>query len=265
MEAPKESDVQTPRAGWGRYPGDSPFAPKVCASWAAAFCDSHEADQSPSQPQSMQRSKTEEQSLGLRPQYPILLPVAASWDSVADCTAKRDGLTDSPTGKFPMSSLEQPRTKRNVGAPQQAQLMRIEWRVPAKELQSMNRQVVSRLFELPGPMQVKMILSPPVSCESRGGASFKKCKGKDLKLELKCEEGQETVGSLKLSFFMGIQHGSVENRASDDKRGPFVHDFSDCSVAGLPKDVPGWSFDLKTLTREHQVVCGVEFSEVLSL
>lgn len=132
----------------------------------------------------------------------------------------------------------------------------------------MNRQAVSHLFELPGcPLvKVKLILSPPVSCESRGGASFKKCKGKDLKLEVKCEEGQEAAGRLKLSFFMG-QRGSVENRGPgpDEKRGPFVHDFTYSSVASLPKDVPGWTFQVKSLTKEHQLICGVDFSEALSL
>merc|ERR1719213_413452 len=116
-----------------------------------------------------------------------------------------------------MSSLENLGTETkmtNNKDAREAQGFRIEWKVPAKELQSTNKNAVSPLFDLPGHplVKVKMLLSPPVSCESRGGASFKKSKGRDLKLELKCEEGQEVAGSVNFSLYIAMQPGPAQRQ-----------------------------------------------------
>lgn len=230
----------------------------------------------------MKRSVTEGQSerissgrqnLALHIQYsPDLMPGAQ--DALSHCAVPDDFLIVSPVAPLSSSilSLEE-RNMKSTGAGKSLEThadyaefqqevqnrTRIAFKVPMSELHSTNKNALSPLFELPwNPLvKVKMILSPPVCCQTRGGASFRKCKGKDLKLEIKCEEGQEAAGRMKFNLYIGVQYG-LDSTGREDKRGPFAHDFNYNSVAGLPKDMPGWSFDLKSLAKDGHLVCGAE-------
>merc|ERR1712196_680916 len=62
-----------------------------------------------------------------------------------------------------------------------------------------------------------------------GGASFKRAKGKCF-VELKCEEGQDALGTTHICIWVGEQ----------PRRGPVLHKFSEDAVARLPKDIEMW-------------------------
>lgn len=271
-----EKEERTPLARRGRLPGDSPDAPKAHRTWDEVFFFDKSEDENMSRAQLTQRSRPEVQckvasggrpspayliyqlsELGLEP----LVAPAASWDGWINLHG------------FPMSSLATPRMKRtNVGKP-------LTWKVPASKLQSTDTKAVSPLYELSWcpSVKFKMIVSPSVKDDvktrRKGGASFKNCKkeASELKLELKCEEGQNALGHLKLSltfFIIAVHSGSDENREpnNNEKRGPFQHDFSESAVAGLQGE-KGWTFHSKSgdksfgKAREDHLLCGVEISE----
>jgi len=100
------------------------------------------------------------------------------------------------------------------------------------------------------PAKFKLMLKPKMSSEGRGGASFKKAKGKCF-LELKCEEGQDVIGKTHFCIWVGDQ----------PPRGPVQHNFSEDVVGRLPRDNEIW--DLKKVP-EGSLVFGVDiwvFSE----
>lgn len=233
----------------GRYAGDSPLAPRAHTSWDEVYKNHQDADTS--QPQSIQRGTTEGQrevasgdgpNPALSLSYPSLLLMA-----------------QTELDRFRLPFLEELRMMKttNVEEPQGAQHVCIEWKVRAEELQKKNTKLVSQLFELPGA-KVKMILSPSGSCDRRGGASFQSCK--DLKLEVKCEEGQNALGCIELTFLIAVQ-GKVTQPDSceSQKRGPFEHDFNNSAVAGMPKDLRSFTNSAKGLGKGHQLVCRVDF------
>lgn len=89
------------------------------------------------------------------------------------------------------------------------------------------------LGEGKAPAKFKFMLKPQMHSEGRGGASFKRSKGKGF-IELKCEEGQDVIGNTRLYFWVGDQL----------PRGPVEHNFSSDVVGRLPRDIHLW--DLKT-------------------
>eukprot|EP00746_Dinoflagellata_sp_MGD_P167731 gnl/MRDRNA2_/MRDRNA2_98596_c0_seq1.p1 gnl/MRDRNA2_/MRDRNA2_98596_c0~~gnl/MRDRNA2_/MRDRNA2_98596_c0_seq1.p1 ORF type:complete len:308 (+),score=66.03 gnl/MRDRNA2_/MRDRNA2_98596_c0_seq1:114-926(+) len=267
-----EAEMQTPRSKWGRYPGDSPFAPSVCESWSFMISDEEQV----AEPFAMKRSVTEgesQSSSAVRKDLRFVVP--GPQKSLSSSAVPYHFVTNCPAGSLwlPISSLERNGVKANydrqspttsdggMAWQHEVQKRRVEFKVPNNELHSTNKNAVSPLLELPWDpsVKLKMILSPPVCSETKGGASFRKCKGKDLKLEMKCEQGREAAGMLKFNFYIGVVHGGSENPETEQQRGPLAHDFSYNSVTGLPKEVPGWSFDLKSLAKDDHLVCGVEF------
>jgi len=147
-----------------------------------------------------------------------------------------------------------------VGEAKGEQKMSIEFKVPSRELRSSNTHAISPLkFEVPGQplVQVKVRLVPP----GRGKESFRKCKGKNLMLELKCEQGYEVARPVKFTFFIAIVRGDG-TREPDQTRVLIEHDFSHNPVASLPKGESGWTFDLKSnLGTDDTLVCGAHFSD----
>lgn len=79
------------------------------------------------------------------------------------------------------------------------------------------------------PAKFKLMLRPKMSSECRGGACFKRAKGRCF-IELKCEEGQDVIGNIQFSCWIGDQ----------PPRGPIEHNFSRDAVGRLPKDVELW-------------------------
>merc|ERR550537_1892310 len=102
---------------------------------------------------------------------------------------------------------------------------RVHWNVDARKLRGNDKQAVSPAFELSfGPahpsVTFKMMIYPKVVNDSKGGASFKKAKGKGY-VQLKCEaELSEEVANA--CFRISI--GSGDN--VQPPRGPVHHNFS---------------------------------------
>lgn len=121
---------------------------------------------------------------------------------------------------------------------------RIHWTVDGRKLRGNDKQAVSPPFELPfgsyPSVTFKMMIYPKAVNEGKGGASFKKAKGRGY-IQLKCEaELNEAIANV--AFRISI--GSGDQR--QPPRGPVYHNFSMSAVCGLPKDNDEWDF--------HQVV-----------
>jgi len=118
---------------------------------------------------------------------------------------------------------------------------RVHWTVDARKLRGNDKQAVSPPFELSfGPhfpqITFKMMIYPKATNDSKGGASFKKARGRGY-VQLKCEaELSEAIANV--SFRISI--GSGENVQAP--RGPVLHNFSSSAVCGLPKEQEEWDF-----------------------
>jgi len=114
--------------------------------------------------------------------------------------AAGDVESQPPTDASQSSPSPQPQTLTRVFSISR-NAFRINWTVDARKLRGNDKQAVSPPFELsfgPGHPSVtfKMMIYPKVSSENKGGASFKKAKGKGS-IQLKCEaELEEAAGTL---------------------------------------------------------------------
>uniref|UniRef100_A0A7S4SJR8 Uncharacterized protein n=1 Tax=Alexandrium monilatum TaxID=311494 RepID=A0A7S4SJR8_9DINO len=118
---------------------------------------------------------------------------------------------------------------------------RVHWTVDARKLRGNDKQAVSPPFELSFGNQFpsvtfKMMIYPKVMNDSKGGASFKKARGRGF-VQLKCEaELSEAIANV--SFRISI--GSGESKQAP--RGPKSHNFSCSAVCGLDKEEEEWDF-----------------------
>lgn len=117
---------------------------------------------------------------------------------------------------------------------------RIFWHVDARKLKGNDKQAVSPPFELAfgsdfPSVTFKMMLYPKVVNDAKGGASFKKAKGKGY-VQVKCEaELSEAAAKAQVKFRIGV--------AGQEPRGPQSHNFAQSAVCGLPKDQEEWDFN----------------------
>jgi len=115
------------------------------------------------------------------------------------------------------------------------------WWVDARKLRGNDKQAVSPPFEMssgdsfPG-VTFKMMIYPKVMNDQKGGASFKKARGKGL-VQLKCEA---ELSEATANFSFRISIGTGENKQAP--RGPKVHNFAASAVCGLDKDEEEWDF-----------------------
>jgi len=144
-----------------------------------------------------------------------------------------------------------PDASSDAGAPQPQTLtrtfsinsacFRVHWVVDARKLRGNDKQAVSPPFELSFGSQFpnvtfKMMIYPKIVNDSKGGASFKKAKGRGY-VQLKCEaELSEAIANV--SFRISIGSGDKH----EEPRGPVSHNFSSSAVCGLPKDLEEWDF-----------------------
>jgi hypothetical protein len=125
---------------------------------------------------------------------------------------------------------------------------RIFWHVDARKLKGNDKQAVSPPFELSfgtefPAVTFKMMLYPKVVNDAKGGASFKKAKGKGY-VQVKCEaELSDEQTKAQVKFRIGV--------AGQDPRGPQSHNFAQSAVCGLPKDQEEWDFT-ETVDKESQ-------------
>lgn len=125
-------------------------------------------------------------------------------------------------------------------------IFRIHWTVDAKVLKSSDREKVSPPFEVSmggKEIQFKMCLRPTVTSESRGGASFRKAKGKGT-VDLRCLNEIDPANSCYMTFRVAVGKGSDAYRVSSTVR----HDFSEKAICPLPDTEDEWDF--KTVTDE---------------
>jgi len=118
---------------------------------------------------------------------------------------------------------------------------RVHWTVDARKLRGNDKQAVSPPFPLAfgsrfPNVNFKMMIYPKVVNDSKGGASFKKAKGRGY-VQLKCERElpEDVAGvSFRLSVGGGGRH--------EEPRGPVAHNFHASAVCGLPRDLEEWDF-----------------------
>lgn len=119
-------------------------------------------------------------------------------------------------------------------------IFRIHWTVDAKVLKSSDREKVSPPFEVSmggKEIQFKMCLRPTITSESRGGASFRKAKGKGT-IDLRCLNEIDPANSCYMTFRVAVGKGSDAYRVSSTVR----HDFSQKAICPLPESEDEWDF-----------------------
>jgi hypothetical protein len=118
---------------------------------------------------------------------------------------------------------------------------RVRWTVDSRKLKTMDTEAVSPPFELSeGNVQFKMMVRPRITSEMRGGASFKKARGKGT-VELKCVDVVDSAMNPSLTFRISI--GSVSDpRKQREPRGPIQHNFAESVICGLPSEYALWDF-----------------------
>jgi len=111
----------------------------------------------------------------------------------------------------------------------------IHWTVDARKLRGNDKQAVSPPFDLGGhfsQVTFKMMLYPTAINDGKGGASFKKARGRGY-VQLKCEaELLEAAANVSFRIHVGKQ----------PPRGPVQHNFLHSAVCGLPKEIEEWDF-----------------------
>lgn len=129
---------------------------------------------------------------------------------------------------------------------------RIHWTVDARKLKTNDTEAVSPSFDLAfeGAVAFKMILRPRMTSETKGGASFKKARGRGT-VELRCLDSVEGHSSSSVTFRLSI--GSPADAAKQQApRGPVRHDFAQRAISGLPRGQEEWNFtqavDKETMT-----------------
>lgn len=119
---------------------------------------------------------------------------------------------------------------------------RVWWTVDARKLKSADTAGVSPPFDLllGRPVTFRLMIRPKTISTARGGASFKKAKGKGT-VELRCLDEVSEGANPVVHFRIGVGNGySVAQ--PDTLRGPVQHDFAMKSICGLPAGQDEWDF-----------------------
>merc|ERR1711884_438263 len=90
---------------------------------------------------------------------------------------------------------------------------RIRWTVDARKLKTTDREAVSPTFDLGvgSDVQFKMVMRPRKIDDGRGGASFKKAKGKGS-VQLRMVTGLGDSLHPKVTFRLAIGNGTTRKR-----------------------------------------------------
>ena len=120
-----------------------------------------------------------------------------------------------------------------------SRIFRIHWTVDARILKTSDREKVSPPFEVSmdgKEIQFKMCLRPSLTSESRGGASFRKAKGKGT-VDLRCLSEIDPRRSCAMIFRVAIGKGSESHKVSQTMK----HDFSQKPICQLEGE-DEWDF-----------------------
>ncbi|CAE7421337.1 KCNB1, partial [Symbiodinium microadriaticum] len=120
---------------------------------------------------------------------------------------------------------------------------RIRWTVDARKLRSTDKEAVSPPFDLTfaggQPVPFKMILRPRVVAQERGGASFRRSRGRG-NIQLRCMAESDAAAKPVVTFRLLV--GSEKAAKQLKPRGPVSHDFSEKNICGLPPGQDDWDF-----------------------
>merc|ERR1712232_1429239 len=116
---------------------------------------------------------------------------------------------------------------------------RVRWTVDGKKLKSRDTEAVSPNFEL-GDNNFMMLLRPRMTGEVKGGACFKKARGRGT-VELKCLDTISWGSKPTVTFRIYISSPALAGKRQPP-RGPVVHDFAQRAICGLPKGHDEWNF-----------------------
>ncbi|CAE8591292.1 unnamed protein product, partial [Polarella glacialis] len=119
----------------------------------------------------------------------------------------------------------------------------IIWTVDAKKLRGSDKVAVSPPFELDNtPGRFKMMLVPKPVSDRKGGACFKKAKGKGF-IQLKCEAGLGTAASCAVRLNVSVGTGRPDSVWQSPIKEPVYHNFEECGVCQLPpRQEDEWNF-----------------------
>lgn len=126
------------------------------------------------------------------------------------------------------------------------------WTISAKKLNGSDQSSVSPVMMLPSgrdqqllPFKMIIYAKPSSSDNGRGGASFRKAKGRGmikLKSEATCSPGEDhTLPAL--TFWLSVGTGRAPDALDSFRvRGPVTHDFAKTATGGLNTDQEAWEF-----------------------
>jgi hypothetical protein len=125
----------------------------------------------------------------------------------------------------------------------------VHWRVAARILKSLDRQIVSPTFEAFPGCSFKLMVKPKVVGVKKGDASFRKARGQGT-LELKLIEGADVAQTLSFGVSVGAKSlcGCVR------------HDFSGSTVAGLSKSDEVFDFMSAVDTNTSTFIVSLEIA-----
>jgi len=149
----------------------------------------------------------------------------------------------SPAGPLPPQppTMTQSRVKDGT-------VLRTGWTVDSRKLKVKDKVAVSPSFELDGvPGTFRMMLYPTAVSERKGGASFKKAKGKGS-VHIKCESplGEVYGGAVTLTILVCSPNEEDDDSEEEAARGPLKHNFAESGICSLPKDQEEWDFGKAT-------------------
>jgi len=138
---------------------------------------------------------------------------------------------------------------------------RIRWTVDAKKLKTTDREAVSPTFILScgSPMEFKLVIRPKKIEDCRGGACFRKARGKGT-VQLRILTGVDETTSPTVTFRIAVGSQSHKHRP----RGPVRHNFADRPICGLPEGKDEWDFTKTVDEATHTFVVCLEVLSGLS-
>lgn len=97
-----------------------------------------------------------------------------------------------------------------ISCAQEKGTTRVEWIVDARKIKGTDKVIVSPPFEVPSLSSsiFKMMITPKLVMEGKGGASFKKSKGRGT-VQLKCESQLDDGGTLAFQMSAGCGESNV--------------------------------------------------------
>lgn len=125
---------------------------------------------------------------------------------------------------------------------------RTQWTVDARKLKVKDKVAVSPSFELGAmvPGTFRMMLYPTAVSERKGGASFKKAKGKGS-VHVKCESPLGEVYDKAVTLTILVCNAQEDASLQEETaRGPVKHNFAESGICSLPKDQEEWDFGKAT-------------------